>query len=1044
MRDRSRSASGLALLTTMFFLRAAPLPALEVELERVTGKPFAAGESGNFVSQVLQMSPDGRFLLIQSRATNLMAGILDTNGENDLLVFDRETGGFDLVTRSYGDASRTALSQIGTAAMSADGRFVAFSSSGHPHAPGSTGQMYQIYLYDRVSETTVKVTHPPGNPQGHGNGASWIGLTVSQDGRYVAYESDATNLAAGPDDNHGSDIFQYDRITGVNTLVTHRAGVPTATATGRGDLRGMSADGRYVVFLTRAIDLVAGFVDHNGGSVEDAFLWDRDTNSSTLVSHAAGAPLAGANAAVNHAMLAAGGSHAAIATAATNLVPGFVDGNGAGESDAYVYERSTGALQLVSGLSATTAQNGHSIPLALSADGAYLFFISKASDVLPGLVRPADDGYGLFRFTAASRQVALINHQAGQPVAIASGEAYLPRIAADGEALLFSSASGELVAGQTASGGQQVFFYDMATGNARLVSHLAGQPLAGADGEPIGLGADHGYAAFNSASPALEAGDDDNTYTDAFLYDLGQASASRLSSAAVAGRKASGSSFEKLESIPAAGLFLFHASDVTGFLPGITDHGGFDPVLLDPRSGALTALLAPGGITPDGDSRATFLPDGLSFLLRANGSQLVPGMTDGNGAGADLYVGNRTRGGLQLISSSAASATTSANQTVGSRAVFSANGRFVAYDTFATDAVAGAGDGNGAEDVILHDRQLGTRALVSRAATPSLQSGNAKSYPVSMSADGELLLFASRATDLVPSFVDRNGASGEDYYLYRRGAGTVTLVTHDIGSPSHGGTFTATSGRLSADGSLAIFASTSRNLVAPGTDHNSNGDDLFAYATATGAISRLSHRPGDPLHGVNGDTQLVHASPDLRYLLLNSAASDLVSGGTVGPLAYQTFVYDRALDQATLISHQLGLPTTTLDQPATAVTMSDDARFVVFRTAAANVVAGQVLEALMHDYSLFVVDRASGQRAVLSRGLSGPTTTGNSFSQQAAIGPDGRHAIFLSTATNLSPHLAVPGSEVYLADLAAGGGELFADGFELGTTAAWSQTTGGN
>ncbi len=199
MRDRSRSASGLALLTTMFFLRAAPLPALEVELERVTGKPFAAGESGNFVSQVLQMSPDGRFLLIQSRATNLMTGILDTNGENDLLVFDRETGGFDLVTRSYGDASRTALSQIGTAAMSADGRFVAFSSSGHPHAPGSTGQMYQIYLYDRVSETTVKVTHPPGNPQGHGNGASWIGLTVSQDGRYVAYESDATNLAAGPD-----------------------------------------------------------------------------------------------------------------------------------------------------------------------------------------------------------------------------------------------------------------------------------------------------------------------------------------------------------------------------------------------------------------------------------------------------------------------------------------------------------------------------------------------------------------------------------------------------------------------------------------------------------------------------------------------------------------------------------------------------------------------------------------------------------------------------------------------------------------------------
>ncbi len=110
----------------------------------------------------------------------------------------------------------------------------------------------------------------------------------------------------------------------------------------------------------------------------------------------------------------------------------------------------------------------------------------------------------------------------------------------------------------------------------------------------------------------------------------------------------------------------------------------------------------------DGLSLATFLPDGLNFLLYSTATNLVPGMVDGNGAGADLYAGNRTSGGLQLISSSGSSATTSGNQGLWINLAFSANGRFVAYGTPASNAIAGGSDGNGAPDVILHDRQLGT------------------------------------------------------------------------------------------------------------------------------------------------------------------------------------------------------------------------------------------------------------------------------------------------------------------------------------------------
>lgn len=1028
----------LPVLAGLLLLPAeAPPSALELTVERLTGKAFAAGDSGDFVSRVLEMTPDGRYLLILTQASNVMAGVPDTNGVADLLVHDRVAGTSEWVTLSYHDPERLAMSQIGSpATISADGRFVAFASAGHPHAAGSTGQMPQVYLFDRQTRTTVKVSHPPGNPQSHGNHASWLGLALSQDGRYLAFESDASNLVTGTDENFGTDVFQYDRTTGINTLVSHSFAAPGTTSNGRKTLRGMSADGRFILLQTHSSDLIAGFVNNNG-SGDDAYLWDRDSNSSVLVSRSAGSASSGADAEVTFAVLSADGSRAALVTAATNLVAGFTDNNG-GEADSYVFERATGTLQLVSGVSATASQNLGSFASALSADGGHLFFFSPASDVIPGLVRPADGGNGLFRFDTASREMALINHKAGQPTAIALGDALSVRAAEDGEAVVFVSASGEMVAGQSAAGGGQVFAYDLATGTARLVSHLAGQPLAGALGDPVGISADHRYAAFNSPSPQI-SGNDHNTYEDAFLYDLGVGAASRLSNAATPGRTLSRSHFEQLESIPSAGLFLFHTNDVTPFLPGIVDQGGLDPVLVDPRTGTLSALFAPGGATPDGDSRATFLPDGLNFLLRSSGSNLIPGMADGNGAGADLYAGNRTRGGLQLISSSAASASASGNAGVGLYQAFSENGRFVAYSTFATDAVAGASDTNGAEDVILEDRQLGTRVLVSRAAATAATAGNARSYPVAMSADGELLLFASRATDLLPAFVDRNGTLGEDYFLYRRSTGALTLVTHAAVSATTTGNFGSTSGRLSADGQWVFFVTTSRNLVAGGTDHNGDQTDVFGYQTATGVISRLSHVPDEPLRGVNGDVQLVTSSPDGRYLLLTSSATNLTNATHFySAVAYNAFVYDRVLDQATLISHLPFLPFSSLGTRAHAVAMSDDARFVVFTTEALNVVPGQIFESLMHAFNHFLVDRATGERAILSRSVTSPLATANAAAGQLALGQDARHALFLSFATNLSPYVPYQATEVYLARTAIGDIALFRDGFESGDTSAWS------
>jgi Tol biopolymer transport system component len=1036
-----RAQHVLSLLAPLLLLpAAAPLPALEASVERVANRPFVAGESGNSGSGFLDATPDGRFLLLSTLATNLVEGLRDDNGALDLLVYDRETQSLDFITRSVLDPQQSALTRLAgffPPVISDDGRFVAFLSGGLLHSLASPGDTAQLYLFDRQARTTTKVSHPPGNPLGHVNGTESF-IRISADGRFLAYTNRVPGLIAG-DTNAANDVFQYDRTTDVNTLVSHAGGAPGTPASGRSDLAGMSADGRYVLFASEAANVVAGFKDFNGSQEADLYLWDRDTGSSVLISRSSGSPLAGINGGLEAALMSADGSRVAFSTDAFNLVAGFIDGNGP-ETDFYIAERSTGTVQLVSGVSPTQSQNAKSWPSALSADGRYFFFGTQATDVIPGLVPAGDGGFGHYRFDTGTRATRLINHRAGEPNAVALGGAQWLTISAGGEMASFNSVATELVPGQV-GGNRPAVAYDFPAGTAQLVSHLPGQPLSSEYGEPVAISADHGSAAFNSPAGSLSAGDNNDDY-DAFLYDLGQQTAQRVTSAAENGLSSTIGTFDFLESIPAAGLFLFHASDLSAFMPGFVDgQGGRDPVLFDPRTGALSALVAPQGSTPGGESRATFAANGLDFLLRSNAANLDPGMTtDGNGAAADLYAGNRKKGILQLISSSASSPSISANQGVGEEIAFSANGRFVAYTTSATNAVAGVTDTNGVLDIVLHDRQLGTRVLVSHAASSPGQTANSASILVGLSQDGEVLVFASRASNLIAGFVDQNGAESFDYFIYRRSTDSTSLISRSAFSATHTGSFGASFGQLAAGGRYFAFASRSGNLVAGMTNNGAN-EDVFLYDTATGSNSLVSHRPGNPLHGIDAHAYPLRISADGRFILLRSTDTVLVAGATYPLWTTSTFLYDRLRQRTFLISHLPGHSLSALGGNNEGLAISDDGRFVAFASLEPNVLPGQTGQALEPVYNIYLADRATGERALLSRSLYGPQATGNGNSSTPVLGTAARHVLFLSTAANLSLHHTF-GSHVYLADLTAGGSELFRDGFELGDTSQWSETVG--
>ena len=176
---------------------------------------------------------------------------------------------FELISRTDGEPTVVTEPNggVGNPSISANGRFVAFASDASNLVAGDSGVVTDIFLYDLDAGTLRSIT-------ANGNDDSRR-PAISADGRFVAFESRATNLVA--DDTNGAfDIFVYDAVTDTLELLAQGGGQ------GNFDLAApsISADGRIVVFDSRASNLAAG--DTNGG-VDDVFLYDRNTNTTELL-----------------------------------------------------------------------------------------------------------------------------------------------------------------------------------------------------------------------------------------------------------------------------------------------------------------------------------------------------------------------------------------------------------------------------------------------------------------------------------------------------------------------------------------------------------------------------------------------------------------------------------------------------------------------------------------------------------------------------------------------------------------------------------------
>ena len=415
--------TALALLATAVLVGEA-WAAQSPRTERVNvGSNGAQDNRGTFDTP--SISSTGRFVAFQSGGTKLAGS--DTNSADDVFVRDRKNGTTERVSVTSG--GKEGHLDSGSPAISADGRFVAFYSFATNLVAGDTNGKRDVFVRDRKTGKTRRISVNSAGQQG--NGAS-DGASVSADGRFVAFWSNATDLVTG-DTNNSSDIFVRDRKTSKTERVSVNSGGAQSEAADTTN-PSISADGRFVAFESSANNLVGG--DRNGET--DIFVRDRKAGATQRVSVSSNGEQA--NGYSEFPSVSADGRFVAFDSVASNLVAG--DTNNA--KDIFVRDLQTGTTRRVSIASQAAPGNSDSAFASISAHGRFVAFESFANNLVGGDSNNKFDVFVRDRTGHRTVRVSVNSHGAQ-----GNNDSIFPSISADGRFVAFASAASNLVAGDT-------------------------------------------------------------------------------------------------------------------------------------------------------------------------------------------------------------------------------------------------------------------------------------------------------------------------------------------------------------------------------------------------------------------------------------------------------------------------------------------------------------------------------------------------------------------------------------------------------------------
>ncbi len=877
------------------------------------------------------ISADGRYAVFLSAASNLVPGQRDVNAAprsdgQDVFLADLTAGTVTLVSHAMGLPTTSGNLSSSAAVISADGRWVVFRSTATDLAPGQpTGPFtlgdQNLLLYDRVTGSTTLVAAMREVSSNIGS------LGISADGHYVTFDCNA-DLVAGINDGDYN-VFLYDRVAATTRLVSHVPGSPVNGSSGAFSSEPrISADGRFILFLTDDPSVLPGQI-----SALSAVLYDRVTDSSKLVGPA------------NNADLSADGNYVAFSLGGA----------------LQLYSRETGTAALVSTHLLGTVNGGYPSLFALNADGRFLVYVP-------------DDGSGLAVYDRMSRSITPVGRPAGAPPFDFS--IGTPVFSADGRYAVFDSADPAWVAGQVdtntlAGGGSDVFLLDRVAGKIALVSHTATSRTTTGNGFSFAptISANGARVLYLSPATDLEQGLHDlNQRPDVFAYDTASASNQAVTRRAPALPATAAPVDSRAAAMSADGRFVACESTSYG---AFTLNNQTDIFLYDRL--AKTRLLVDhtrgSAVTPArGLSNGPVLSaDGRYVAFFSDARNLVPGANP-NGA-PTLYLFDRISGTVTFV----ARAYSNQDRLSHPKPRLSADGRWLAFVSNASDIVPGQQGSLGGNNVFLYDRITATTLLVSHAVAGLTAAADGESYNPVLSADGRYLAFLSAASNLIPGEItDPDGYLAA--FLYDRVTGATTLISHLRDSPlAAAAVYSDVS--MSSDGRY-ITLLTGAGDLDPGSP---SGDSLvlYIYDRAAGTYQQVSS-------SLDFYGQVAEISADGRVVAFPGGY------GVLPNTQPGLFLYDRVTRSLSLAAANdyLGGGNGT-------IALSGDGRYVAFASDTPGLVPGLTRAAIWGGTDVYLLDRTTGSTILINQFLGSPVTTAG-FAGTPLLSANGQTVVFTS------------------------------------------------
>jgi hypothetical protein len=852
------------------------------------------------------------------------------------------------------------------ARLSSDGRYVVFVSAANDLTSNTNGQYgMNVYLRDRSLNSTYLISSST-NDRG-GNGDSVLGQ-VSASGRYVVFQSDASDLVAG-DTNGVSDIFLRDTYTGTTRLISVAASGNFANGASTDPI--MTPDGTCVAFISAATNLVSG--DTNG--IPDVFVRDLITQTTWLMSVNARPPAGNTNPVVAAPVITLDGRFVAFFSSATNLVSTVP---AASPGEVYLRDRMTGktiwaSTNAAAILSATLGMSGKpAYHPRLSDDGRYVTFKAGATAPTGAAV--------ILRYDTVTATTAVVNTN-GLGGSVDLDDGYGPEMTPDGRYLAVVQHEGAL-----SSSNSSVHVWDAQGAVDTLVSdNGSGVPTNTVSRAPV-ISTNGQFVAFLSNATNL-TGDAVSNGFHIFLRNL-QAATTRLADVDTNGVGSTDNELTSL-SLSADGRYVaFNSPD--GSLVNL-DKNHADDVFVRDTVGATTemvslrkATLIPK--TPDALSTLSAVSvsaDGRWAVFASAADDLV---LDDTNRQPDVFVRDLVNATNLLVSVG-----NDGGPALGGgsgNAVISADGRYVVFISGATNLVpvTGPHDTNGWANIFRRDLQTGINALVSggtnevslagygasglvgngilMASTYGVGPGNNDASDFVMSRDGRYIAFISRAFNLISGFP--NTAVNTTYWRDMNSLQFAGFI---------GGQFAPS---LSSNGLYLAYATNSnlriRNMQL-GTDIYTNSGVVTSAAidpTGTKILYRIANglyvdniSPRSNLFTIPTRSPIRNAgcwSDDGRWLTFVSTTN--LGAGDDGT----NKVYLRDFQTGTLsLIGVAGPGTDSLAVLSDGPVMSGNGQFVTYRSFVTNTVIGDHTA----PPNVFLRDRLTGSNTVLTAGQAG-------------------------------------------------------------------------